>query len=275
VACNAWISEFCFGEIAMTRFQDQKSLTDQSQCAKLRAIRMSLPYGGLHPIMPKIDEGGAGDEDAAPTTASTGKPIVFIVDDDVSVREALASLICSAGWQAEIFESAQVFLHRKRVRVPNCIVLDIALPDFSGLDLQTHLAADRKDMPIIFITAHADIAMAVQAMKAGAFDFLTKPFCNNLLLSAVRRAIERSKAVLDHETEIDGLRDSYMSLSSREREVMALVVSGLSNKQVGNQLGISEITVKVHRGRVMRKMEVGSFAALVRIAGKLRGSPER
>jgi FixJ family two-component response regulator len=258
----------------MTRFQDQKSLTDQSQCAKLRALQMNMPYGGVPPNLAKIDDDAAAEEDAPSATLSSGKPIVFVVDDDVSVRESLESLIRSAGWQPEIFESAQEFLRCKRVHVPNCIILDITLPDFSGLDLQKHLAADRKESPIIFITAHANIPMAVQAMKAGAFDFLTKPFCNTLLLIAVRRAIERSRTVLDHETEIDGLRDGYMSLSSREREVMALVVSGLSNKQVGNRLGISEITVKVHRGRVMRKMGVGSFAALVKIAGKLRGSSE-
>jgi FixJ family two-component response regulator len=254
----------------MIRFQHQKTVTDQSQGGELRTIHMLVPNAGVPSIMPKMDRGGAVDDDAGPSVASRGKPIVFVIDDDVSVRKSLESLICGAGWQPEIFESVQEFLCRKRVHVPNCIVLDITLPDFSRFDMQKHLVADRKDMPIIFVTGHGDIAMAVRAMKAGAFDFLTKPFCNNLLLSAVQQAIERSRAALDHEVELHGLRHSYTSLSRREREVMALIVSGLPNKQVGSRLGISEITVKVHRGRVMRKMDAGSFASLVKIAGKLR-----
>ncbi len=157
--------------------------------------------------------------------------------------------------------------------MPSCLVLDIALPGLNGLDLQKRLAADREDMPIIFVTDHSDVAITVQAMKAGAFDFLAKPFCDDALLSAVRQAIERSRTRLDHEAKIRGLRDCYTSLSRREREVMALVVSGLLNKQVGFELGISEITVKAHRGQVMRKMKAGSLAGLVKMAVKLHVSP--
>jgi FixJ family two-component response regulator len=182
-------------------------------------------------------------------------------------------LIRNAGWQPETFESAQEFLGRERVLVPSCLVLDVALPGLNGLDLQKRLAADRKDMPIIFVTDHGDVAITVQAMKAGAFDFLTRPFCDDSLLSAVRQAIERSRTALGHEVEIRRLRDCYTSLSRREREVMAFVVSGLLNKQVGFELGISEITVKAHRGQVMRKMKAGSLANLVKMAVKLRVSP--
>ena len=197
-------------------------------------------------------------------------PIVFIVDDDVSVRESLELLIRCEGWRPETFASAQEFLDYPRVLVPNCLVLDVSLPGVNGLDLQGLVAGERTDMPIIFITGHGDVPMTVQAMKAGAFDFLTKPFCDDALPCAVRQAIECSRTELDHGTEIRGLRDCYSSLSCREREVMALVVSGLLNKQVGSELGISEITVKAHRGRVMRKMKAGSLANLVKIAEKIR-----
>src|SRR5882762_5538008 len=180
---------------------------------------------------------------------SDGTPIVFVVDDDVSVRESLELLIRCAGWQPEIFASAQEFLSRPRVLAPSCLVLDVGLPDLNGLDLQKRVAADRTDMPIIFITGHGDVPMTVQAMKAGAVEFLTKPFGDEVLLSAIRSAIEHSRAALSHEAEIRVLRDGYASLTRREREVMALVVSGLLNKQVGGELGISEITVKAHRGR--------------------------
>jgi len=204
---------------------------------------------------------------------SQGTPIVFVVDEDLSLRETLESLICNAGWQPETFDSPQEFLCREQVLVPSCLVLDLALPGLNGLDLQKRLAADRKEMPIIFVAEHGDIAMAVQAMKAGALDFLAKPFCDDALLSAVRHAIERSRTRLDDEAKLRELRDRYTSLSRREREVMALVVSGLLNKQIGFELGISEITVKAHRGQVMRKMKADSLADLVKIAMKLDVSP--
>ena len=199
-------------------------------------------------------------------------PIVFVVDDDISVREALEALIRLEGWQAETFGSAEGFLSRPRVVVPSCLVLDVSLPDLNGLDLQKRLA-DRSDMPIIFITGYGDVPMTVQAMKAGAVEFLMKPFSDETLLSAIRQAIDQSRAALDQQQEIKLLRDRYASLSRREQEVMALVATGRLNKQVGFDLGISEITVKAHRGRVMRKMEAGSLADLVNIAAKLRLAP--
>ena len=194
--------------------------------------------------------------------------IVFVVDDDVSVRESLELLIRTAGWQPETFASAQEFLSRRRPTVPCCLVLDVTLPGLSGLELQPQLA-ERTDMPIIFITGHGDVPMTVQAMKAGAVEFLTKPFKDDVLLDAIRGAIERSRAALRQDSEMRVLRSSYASLTRREREVMALVVSGLLNKQVGGELGISEITVKAHRGQVMRKMKADSLPTLVTIAAKL------
>lgn len=182
-------------------------------------------------------------------------PIVFVVDDDISVRELLELLISSAGWQPKVFACAQDFLARPCVSGPSCLVLDVTLPDLNGLELQKRIAADRVEMPIIFITGYGDVPMTVQAMKAGAFEFLTKPFSDDVLLDAIRHAIEHSRAALEHEAEMRVLRNNYASLSRREREVMALVVSGLLNKQVGYELGISEITVKAHRGAMMRKME--------------------
>ena len=196
-------------------------------------------------------------------------PVVFIVDDDVSVRESLELLVRNEKWKPETFASAQEFLDRPRTAVPSCLLLDLSLPGLNGLDLQKRLAVERTDMPIIFITGHGDIPKTVQAMKAGAVEFLTKPLNNNTLVSAIGKALERSRLALAQDAEMQELRARYASLTSREREVMALVVSGLLNKQVGGELGISEITVKAHRAQVMQKMKAGSLAALVRIAARL------
>ena len=195
-------------------------------------------------------------------------PVVFIVDDDLSVRESLQSLVRSAGWQAETFASAKDFLARPRVVTPSCLVLDVQLPDLSGLALQQRVV-DRIDMPIIFITGYTDVPVTVQAMKAGAIEFLTKPYQSDVVLDAIQNAFERSRAALGQQAKMMSIRDHYASLSRREREVMALVVSGLLNKQVGGELGISEITVKAHRGNVMRKMRAESVPDLVRMAASL------
>jgi FixJ family two-component response regulator len=194
--------------------------------------------------------------------------IVFVVDDDVSVRESLELLIKSAGWQPEMFVSADEFLSRPHPAVPCCLVLDVTLPGLNGLELQQQLA-DRADMPIIFITGYGDVPMSVRAMKAGAVEFLTKPFKDDVLLEAIRGAIERSRGALHLAAEMRALRNCYETLTPREREVMALVVSGLLNKQVGGELGISEITVKAHRGQVMRKMKADSLPDLVTMAARL------
>lgn len=206
------------------------------------------------------------------SVASPPAPIVFVVDDDVSVRESLELLIRGGGWTPETYPSAQAFLDRPRAAVPSCLVLDVSLPGLSGLDLQSRLGA-RSDLPIIFITGHGDVPMSVRAMKAGAVEFLTKPFDDDALLEAISGALERSRAALDREAERQALQDRYAGLSAREREVMALVVAGLLNKQIAGKLGISEITVKAHRGKVMRKMGAGSVAELVRVAAAMGISP--
>ena len=207
-------------------------------------------------------------ESGSPAARAT--PLVFVVDDDISVRESLETMIRFAGFRAETFASAQEFLARPRVFVPNCLVLDVGLPGLSGLDLQNMVANDRTEMPIIFITGYGDVPMTVRAMKAGAVEFLTKPFDYDVLLGGIRQAIEFSRTALTEDAEIRAIQNCYASLSRRERDVMALVVTGLLNKQVGCELGISEITVKAHRGQVMRKMNANSLADLVTIASKLR-----
>jgi FixJ family two-component response regulator len=198
------------------------------------------------------------------------KPIVFVVADDAAVRESLELLIRCEGWQPETFQSPREFLNRPRPVVPSCLVLDVSLPDLDGLELQKAIARERAEMPIILISDHGDVPTTVRAMKAGAADFLTKPFSNAGLLQVIRESLQRSRVVLDREMVIRDLRSCYASLTSRERQVMGLVVGGLLNKQVGAQLGISEITVKAHRGQVMQKMKANSFADLVRMASRLR-----
>ena len=213
------------------------------------------------------------DPQPSSPAVSNAKPIVFVVDDDVSVRESLEALITTEGWRAESFASARDFLARPRVETPSCLILDVNLPDLNGLDLQKQIAGERLDMPIIFITGYGDIPMTVRAMKAGAVEFLTKPFAEDALLTAIRHAIDQSTAKLRDEAELRALRDCYASLSRREREVMALVVAGRLNKQVGGELGISEITVKAHRGRVMEKMKARSLADLVNLNARLHPAP--
>ena len=205
---------------------------------------------------------------------ATAKPIVFVVDDDVWIRESLQTLLRDEGWHPETFASAQEFLDRPRAFVPSCLVLDISLPGLNGLELQKRIAVERTDMPIIFITGHGDIPMSVGAMKAGAVEFLTKPFNDEVLLTAIRQALERSRQALAQETKIQELLDRYASLTPRERDVMRLVVSGLLNKQVAGELGITESTVKAHRGQVMQKMKANSVADLVKMTAILNQSGE-
>jgi len=206
---------------------------------------------------------------------SQEQPIVFVVDDDVSVRESLELLIKFAGWQPETFASAKDFLVHPHTSAPSCLVLDVSLPDLNGLELQKLIASERTDMPIIFITGHGDVPMSVQAMKAGAVEFLTKPFDDEALLSAIRHAVQRSAAALDDQAEVTKLRDCYESLTHREQEVMRLVVAGMLNKQIGLNLGISEITVKAHRGKMMQKMKADSVADLVKTAVRLGLAPAK
>jgi FixJ family two-component response regulator len=203
------------------------------------------------------------------TSISPTIPIVFVVDDDISVRESLESLVRCEGWEAETYASAQEFLIRPRPIVPSCLVLDVSLPGLNGLDLQKRLAVERTDMPIMFITGYGDVPTSVRAMKAGAVEFLTKPFKNDVLVDAIRESLDRSRLTLARQMELRILRNRYASLTRRERQVMALVVSGLLNKQVGGELGISEITVKAHRGQVMQKMQAQSLPDLVRISARL------
>jgi FixJ family two-component response regulator len=197
-------------------------------------------------------------------------PIVFVVDNDVSVRQSLALMIQSAGWQPQLFASATEFLTHPKSAIPSCLILDFTLPDANGLELQERIATERCDIPIIFLSVHVDLPAAVKAIKRGALEFLIKPFDSDMLLSTIRNAIKRSELALRRNIEFHRLRSDYESLSCRERAVMAGVVSGLLNKEVGAELGISEITVKVHRGSVMRKMKADSFAHLVNMASKLR-----
>jgi FixJ family two-component response regulator len=200
---------------------------------------------------------------------ATAKPIVFVVDDDVWIRESLQTLLQDEGWKAETFASAREFLDRPRPLTPNCLVLDVSLPGLNGLELQKRIAAERTDMPIIFITGHGDIPMSVGAMKAGAIEFLTKPFSDEVLLTAIRQALERSRLALTQQATKQELRDHYASLTPREQDVMRLVVSGLLNKQVADELGITESTVKAHRGQVMQKMKANSLADLVKMTARL------
>ena len=196
-------------------------------------------------------------------------PLVYIVDDDVSVRESIAGLVEEAGWRCETFPSAQDFLDRPLAQRPCCLILDVALPDLNGLEVQQRLAGAHAEMPIIFITGRGDIPTTVRAMKAGAAEFLTKPFEPGTLTRAVQTAVERSRTLIEQRTALQVLRDRHQALSRREREVMALVVRGRLNKQIAAALGISEITVKAHRGRMMRKMKVRSVPELVNIAFRL------
>jgi FixJ family two-component response regulator len=200
---------------------------------------------------------------------------VFIVDDDGGVRRAVQDLVESVGLRAEPFATAQEFLNKKRTSEPSCLVLDVRLPQMSGLDFQNRLAESGMQIPIIFITAHGDVPMSVKALKAGAVEFLTKPFRDQDLLDAIQQALQRDRATREQQAEIVDVHERYQTLTPREREVMALVVSGLLNKQIASEIGASEATVKIHRGNMMQKMHVGSLIELVRLADKLKLIPHK
>ncbi|MFZ0317879.1 MAG: response regulator [Candidatus Sulfotelmatobacter sp.] len=219
---------------------------------------------------PPLNSADEIDHQSRPSPTPNHTAIVFVVDDDYSVRESLELLIQFAGWQPLLFASASEFLACPQVLVPSCLILDVSLPGLNGLELQKRIAVERAEMPIIFITGHGDVPMSVEAMKAGAAEFLTKPFSKDVIMSAVRTALDRSRAALHRQEEIRALRGRFALLTPRERDVLPLVVSGMQNKQVGAALGISEITVKAHRGKVMRKMRAKSFAELVSLAARLR-----
>jgi FixJ family two-component response regulator len=231
--------------------------------------------GGVTGCNPKLIDIELSDAlRGGPSIMPDLKPTVFVVDDDVSVRESLEGLIRTAGWDARTFESAEAFLAFPSASGPSCLVLDVSLPDLNGLDLQARISGDRTEMPIIFVTGYGDVPMTVRAMKAGAAEFLTKPFGDEELLDAIEAALERSREMVGTQAALRVLRQRYDSLSRREREVMDLVVTGLLNKQVGGELGISEITVKAHRGRMMEKMQARSLADLVKMSARLeRESP--
>jgi FixJ family two-component response regulator len=216
-----------------------------------------------------ISASGYGSQMTSQFVAGT-PPIVFVIDDDISVRESLEALIRLEGLEVRTFSSAQEFLAYPRRPTPSCMVLDVSLPGLNGLELQKRVSSERRDMPIIFITGHGDIPMTVQAMKAGAVEFLTKPFSDHVLLNAIRNAVDRSRAVIARDEELRSLKDRYAQLTPREREVMGLVVVGFMNKQIASELGVTDITVKAHRGNLMRKMNADSLAELVNMAARLR-----